>query len=192
VATHVRPLRGAAPPPAPLRPLATLGALALRSVWAVSRRGLAAVAPPLLGHRSVGWGLSCAAARFHILARRPCARNPSFVWPRWCPSGWSCRSRPASALPLSGSCAPCAAGRAIRPLPTVGESGCGLRPLFFSACAWCLRVASGGVSPRSQPREVCRPHPRPDCPSDRDLLRGLMPPAPPSILLQAHSGALPP
>lgn len=160
----------AAPPPTPVAPSPPGG----RSLLAPSGRGAPCPAP---GWRVPG-GVCCACRRLICLVAVFCLAVFAF-WSRWRSFGCSCRSRPASALPLSGSCARCAAGRAIAP-SFLGESGSGLRPRFFSATAWSLRPGVQGVSPRSQPREVCHPAPRVECPPLVDILRGLMPPAPPS------------
>lgn len=74
----------------------------------------------------------------------------------------------------------CCQARHSPPALWSGESGSGLGPHFLSAPALSLRPGVQGVSPRPQPGEVCRPAPRVECPPLVDLLRGLVPPAPPS------------
>lgn len=133
---------------------------------------------PLCSIIALSVGVCCACRRLICLVA---VLFPAVValWSCWRSFGPPCRSRPASALPLSGSWARCAAGPAIAP-SFLGESGSGLRPRFLSAPALSLRPGVQGVSPRPQPGSVCHPAPRVECPPLVDLLRGLLPPAPPS------------
>lgn len=103
----------AAPPPTPVAPSPPVGALATRSVW--SRRRVPAPRLTPFG------GVCCACRRFNTPAAVSCRAVVAFGFHR---RGWGCSgcSRPTSALPLSGSCARCAAGRARAPC---GESGRG-------------------------------------------------------------------
>lgn len=106
-------------------------------------RGLSLLAPsgrdalcPAPDWRTLG-GVCCAYRRLICLVAEFCLAVVA-LWSRWRSFGSPCRSRPTSALPLSGSCAQCAAGRAITP-SYLGESGSGLRPHFLSAGALSLR-----------------------------------------------------
>lgn len=120
----------ATPPPTPVAPSPPVGALATRSVW--SRRLVPSPRLRLFG------GVCCAYRRLICLVAEFC---PAVVALRscWRSLGSPCSSRPTSALPLSGSCARCAAGRAIRPLLRRGERW-GLTPNFLSATALSLRL----------------------------------------------------
>lgn len=131
MASHVRRLRAAAPPPTPLRPLATRGGsrYSLRLYPLFARRSLTPLA--LCAVLGWGWGppspaCGCAAGAYRsplrtrqlvdVLARRPLARSSS--WSRLVGAGRAIRAVPA----LWAGC-PCRApGPGVLPGPPFAPS----------------------------------------------------------------------
>lgn len=179
------PTAVAAPPPTPLRPLATLGGSrsSLRLFFCTAIKTLRPAHPPLCAVLGWGWGppspaCGCAAGacRSPLRTRRGVFNTlaavvavPSSVF-GWLSALWPCvLFAPFGRVALVGLLGPvcCRArhsARSLRRSPCGRHIGCRCRSPFFSACARCCVLAFLGF-PLS--RRLARFAPKKASPSDR-------------------------